>query len=454
MTPQPSLWRFLTSELAFPAAALPKFRVSTSKLSESYAFLLVPWRLEHLLCHGFIICLDAFLFFLTLLPLRFLWALGRLGLRSLRAGRGLSAEEADDLFRGSLLALVLVLLWLPPWTDYSTVYHFVRGESVLKLYVIFNVLDVFDKLCCAFGQDVLDAVLFAFLYTDLRRIWCCLAFLAAALYVCGHALIIFLQLITLNVALNSENNALFTLLVSSNFVELKSNVFKRCGKENLFQISCSDIVERFQIALYVCILLVQNLRGSQFGGAQTAHITMVLGGEVLTDYIKHAFIMKFNNLQPSLYSKFEQIICLDVLESRTAEQRHSILGQWMAGEGSTARPTISRRIGLVIIPSVALFLRTCFEALPDIFPLGQHLPFTALCLGLGYASLLVLKVFTSIVTVGHSCKMLLSIPPNITLQMGEAPAPTKPDPKAPPRGPGQPSPNALAADGMLTQEAS
>ena len=34
----------------------------------------------------------------------------------------------------------------------------VRGQSILKLYVIFNMLDVFERLLLSFGQDTLDSL--------------------------------------------------------------------------------------------------------------------------------------------------------------------------------------------------------------------------------------------------------------------------------------------------------
>jgi hypothetical protein len=47
----------------------------------------------------------------------------------------------------------------------------------------------------------------------------------------------------MNVAINSHNNALLTLLISNQFVELKGSVFKKFEKENLFQISCSGMLK-------------------------------------------------------------------------------------------------------------------------------------------------------------------------------------------------------------------
>jgi hypothetical protein len=81
-------------------------------------------------------------------------------------------------------------------------------------------------------------------------------------------MVLFVQLVSLNVAINSRSNALLTLLISNNFVELKvlplrapcyspstlltwcplvhmcvcvvqATVFKKLDESNLFQISCS-----------------------------------------------------------------------------------------------------------------------------------------------------------------------------------------------------------------------
>lgn len=46
-------------------------------------------------------------------------------------------------------------------------------------------------------------------------------------------------MITLNVAINFYSNALLSLLISNQFVEIKQSVFKKFEKENLFQLTCS-----------------------------------------------------------------------------------------------------------------------------------------------------------------------------------------------------------------------
>ena len=96
------------------------------------------------------------------------------------------------------------------------------------------------------------------------------------------------QMISLNVAVNSFDHALLTLLVSNQFVEIKGSVFKKFEKDNLFQITCAgmcgtgvtyptlwkglifpgiDIVERFTLFLMLVVVAFRNLielSGSSF----------------------------------------------------------------------------------------------------------------------------------------------------------------------------------------------
>lgn len=83
----------------------------------------------------------------------------------------------------------------------------------------------------------------------------------------SHALVMLYQLLSLNVAVNSYDHALLTLLVSNQFVEIKGCVFKKFEKDNLFQITCADIVERFTLSLMLVVVAFRNmteLSGSEF----------------------------------------------------------------------------------------------------------------------------------------------------------------------------------------------
>lgn len=99
-------------------------------------------------------CLDAFLFYFTILPLRVLTSVLGLLFRFLTVYQ---SHIADVL---KLVALVCNVLLLRLF-DYSEVYHFVRGEELLKLFVVYNMLEIFDRLCSTFGQDFQDAALYS-----------------------------------------------------------------------------------------------------------------------------------------------------------------------------------------------------------------------------------------------------------------------------------------------------
>ena len=164
-------------------------------------------------------------------------------------------------------------------------------------------------------------------------------FAIAVLYVVGHALILFVQIVCLNVAINSRNNALFTLLISNNFMELKASVFKKFEAENLFQVSCSDAVERFQLGLFLVLIGVQELRSTSAVFTLLSPMVAIYICEMIVDYVKHSFITKFNRLHSDLYGTFNAILAHDFVAVRTRM-------------GASLDPTHSsvKRLGLAALP--------------------------------------------------------------------------------------------------------
>jgi hypothetical protein len=212
-----------------------------------------------------------------------------------------------------------------------------------------------DKLLAALGQDILEC-LFSdeTLQRDLdgrsKIVRPFGMFVLALVYNVIHAAALFCQVVTLNVAVNSYSNALLTLLLSNQFVEIKSTVFKKIEKDNLFQLTCADIVERFQLWLMLMIIASRNivevgglsmLNAPTEGGTvevvrnATAHLRshsiipnsfnilpswsgevlspffFVLGSEMVVDWIKHSYISKFNNVKPAVYQRYLDILAKD-----------------------------------------------------------------------------------------------------------------------------------------------
>lgn len=300
----------------------------------------------------------------------------------------LQPDHKADILKGLLIMISCTILM---FFDASRMYHGIRGQAAIKLYVIYNVLEVCDRLFSALGQDILEC-LFSKESLErkpdgrskvLRPFW---LFILALCYNLVHATALFYQVITLNVAVNSYSNALLTLLMSNQFVEIKSTVFKRFEKENLFQLTCADVVERFQLWLMLIIIASRNIIETGglsvgTGGSATSSASaiggsgilpksftmfpewsgqvmgpffLVLGSEMLVDWIKHAYITKFNNTKPAIYGRFLDVLAKDYYSNAFADQN------------------LTRRLGLPVIPLACLFIRASVQTY-HMF-LATHMP--------------------------------------------------------------------------------
>ncbi|KAK4666381.1 hypothetical protein QC763_404400 [Podospora pseudopauciseta] len=304
----------------------------------------------------------------------------------------LTSYNKADLLQGAIIICSSVALMN---LDASRMYHFIRAQSAIKLYAIYNLLEVGDRLMSALGQDVLECLFSAETLSrnssGRSKVMLPLGmFLGALVYNILHSVILFYQVIALNVAVNSYSNALMTLLLSNQFVEIKSSVFKRFEKENTFQLACADIVERFQLWIMLVIIAMRNIvevggfwvpgAGGDDGGPisfplHTSSVLpasftimpswlwsgevlspffVVIGSEMVVDWVKHAFVNKFNNIKPTFYSRILDILCKDYYTN------------------AFVTPSLTRRLGLPVMPLSCLFIRA-FVQIYNMF-LATHLP--------------------------------------------------------------------------------
>ncbi|KAI2628216.1 DUF747-domain-containing protein [Xylaria nigripes] len=306
----------------------------------------------------------------------------------------LTSYNKADLLQGAVLICSSIAL---SNLDASRMYHFIRAQSSMKLYVIYNILEVADRLLSAIGQDILECL---FSSETLSRnssgrskvLLPFGMFVLSLIYNVVHTWCLFYQVITLNVAVNSYSNSLLTLLISNQFVEIKGSVFKRIEKENLFQLTCSDVVERFQTCIILLIIGMRNVvevgglsvpgAGSELEGSglktgpmhttsilpasftvlpawlQSGEVlspfVVVIGIEMLVDWIKHAYINKFNNVKPTIYRRMLDVLCRDYYTN------------------AFSAPSLTRRLGLPLLPLSSLFIRASFQVY-HMF-LATHIP--------------------------------------------------------------------------------
>ena len=190
--------------------------------------------------YGFFHCLDSFLFIYTFLPLRVMLACLALLVRSPLSYLGFITVKHDRLLQpAEIIDLLKCLIIGSSYVDTSMLYYMIKSQSVIKLYLKYNIIKVADRLFSAFGQDTIDALFWT--ATEPRgkkreHIGIIPHVLLAMGYVFLHSMLVLLQATTLNVAINASNKALLTIMMSNNFVELKGSVFKKFDKNNLFQV--------------------------------------------------------------------------------------------------------------------------------------------------------------------------------------------------------------------------
>ncbi|GFS45082.1 transmembrane anterior posterior transformation protein 1 homolog, partial [Trichonephila inaurata madagascariensis] len=69
--------------------------------------------------------------------------------------RSLQPAEICDRLKVIILTCVNFAM---TYVDTLMLCHIVKSQSVIKLYIMFNILEVADKLFSSFGQDILDAL--------------------------------------------------------------------------------------------------------------------------------------------------------------------------------------------------------------------------------------------------------------------------------------------------------
>uniref|UniRef100_A0A8D3C7A7 Transmembrane anterior posterior transformation 1b n=1 Tax=Scophthalmus maximus TaxID=52904 RepID=A0A8D3C7A7_SCOMX len=387
-----SLVRFITTELTRGYFLEHNEAKYTERRERVYTCLRIPKELEKLMTFGFFLCLDAFLYVFTLLPLRVILALLRLltlPCCGLGGSRLLQPAQVCDVLKGFIMVLCYSMM---SYVDYAMMYHLIRGQSVIKLYIIYNMLEVADRLFSSFGQDILDALYWTATEPKEKKrahIGVIPHFLMAVLYVFLHAILIMVQATTLNVAFNSHNKSLLTIMMSNNFVEIKGSVFKKFEKNNLFQMSNSDIKERFTNYILLLIVCLRNMEQFSWNPDHLwvlfPDVVMVIASEVAVDVVKHAFITKFNDISADVYGEYRASLAFDLVSSR---QKNAY---------TDYSDSVSRRMGFIPLPLALLLIRVVTSSVK----IQGSLSF--MCVLLFYLGMITLKVLNSIVLLGTSC---------------------------------------------------
>lgn len=322
-------------------------------------YIRLPMHLERFMTFGLLYSAVIFLKWLVIIPLRcFIHTVLNIVRFVQRRGSFSSPFVKHHLiYKNDLLSVtgIMTTLFLLRNLDTSRIYHNIRAGTAVKLYFMTQVLDIADRLLSASGQDILRVTYQFNSITvgnrlSLVKVSQFLAlYVLSILYLWFHSYALVYQVMALNVAINSYSNALLTLILSNQFSELKSAVFKRTEREGLFQATCADLNERFLILIMLAIISSRNflqilinttsindffdsLKPDSWStqltqwesfdnwlGLLMGPSILVIGSEILVDWVKYAYIIRFNRIRPKVYDKFTKILANDFVNGFTSD---------------------------------------------------------------------------------------------------------------------------------------
>lgn len=255
------------------------------------------------------------------------------------------------------------------------IYHYLKEQSLMRVYVLFGVLELAEKLIGTLCDDIIENIDIDGNNLKGNSIDCNLKgnnidinkkgnnlkgnniessidinkqgnniniqnidniqnieniennlkgnyFLNSLLFVCStlcHTLIFYFQYLIIQLSLNTSLTNLYSLIISIQFIELKGNVFKKGNKNNLFSIIDNDSLKRFNLTIYLIIAFL-----SLFSESEESYkilfflepILIIFFLKIFIDWIKHIFFCRFNNLDLNIYDEY-----------RMRERRNNFIGQ-------------------------------------------------------------------------------------------------------------------------------
>ncbi|ORM40653.1 Protein TAPT1 -like protein [Babesia sp. Xinjiang] len=189
-----------------------------------------------------------------------------------------------------------------------------------------------------------------------------LRFMLVAAYTLFHAFLHLVRVLIFNIAINSSDSAMFLLMVTNNFAEIKSTVFKKYNETSLFTIVSTDAVERIHLCFDAMIVFfkmstVQNPFNAYLQVSRWLIQMLML--EILIDYFKHSFLLKFNKIEGEIFKRYTEVLMADVLLSRCQRRLHGLVkfDFRVTCKGAYSFSHIpARRLGLMPSPIVALIV--------------------------------------------------------------------------------------------------
>lgn len=134
----------------------------------------------------------------------------------------------------------------------------------------------------------------------------------------------------------------------------------------------NQVLPYFPSSLYSFMTTFAGSNEVKLANIVLGPVIIVLGTETVVDWVKHAFIGKFNALQPKVYGLFTSSLCRDILKEQEMPQTQQMTDLDQAETEDLKRSKeievdasvrVSKRMGFLTIPLACLVIRIGFQVL-------------------------------------------------------------------------------------------
>jgi len=164
--------------------------------------------------------------------------------------------------------------------------------------------------------------------------------------------------------------------------------------------------ERFHLFVLLFIVVVQTMKEYSWREERfwvlLPDCAMVLVAEVFVDWVKHAFITRFNELPVGVYRDYTTSLAYDTAQAR---QRHAV---------SDHSDLVARRMGFIPLPLGVVMVRVLLQAL------HVNSPAALVLLALAAACVASFRILNSLIILGKAVDLMTSFE-------SQQPSPQKPD---------------------------
>ena len=155
----------------------------------------IPPSLEKFMIWTLLACSDCFLHYFTITPLR---VVSGFIIKHLRGKNYRSSDMYNDR---CMVCLILIAALILNSLDTSKAYHRIKRQSSVKLYMLFSVLEMANKMLASMGQS-LFSVLFSRKNSQRVLSKRLLMQVLCLVYLISHGYVMVYQIVALNVAVN------------------------------------------------------------------------------------------------------------------------------------------------------------------------------------------------------------------------------------------------------------